>query len=311
MEDPAKTVIPAPAIRAGRLYLVSDASLETAAAEILRASLDHFEANLRSPGSDDDIERIHQMRVALRRLRAAIGLLRGAVDGAALETARARAKSIASAMGETRDWDVFLEHLRAGPAAAEKKPDFSALFGRVDALRAQARAAANAALDDAQTETFVMELRAAIATRDWRIEPALCEAGAARIFAARALKKLRARVLRKSRKLASLSPEARHDARIALKKARYGAEFFESLFAHHKQARAFSLALSRLQDGLGLYNDLQTAHALLDRIEADGNSAVVVASAFARGWFAHAGLSADAHARKSEKALKQLAPFWE
>jgi len=57
-----------------------------------------------------------------------------------------------------------------------------------------------------------------------------------------------------------LSPERRHEARIALKKARYGAEFFESLFSG-KDARAYLRDLAMIQDQLGDENDRATQPA--------------------------------------------------
>jgi CHAD domain-containing protein len=115
--------------------------------------------------------------------------------------------------------------------------------------------------------------------------------------------------LKKSKGLADRSPAARHRARIALKKARYGAEFFENLFGGEKAAADFIVTLARLQDGLGAYNDMATANALLDEIDVEAGPSLR-ASGFVRGWFAHAAKAGAAHARKSEKRLKKLEPFW-
>ena len=118
--------------------------------------------------------------------------------------------------------------------------------------RTQAYREAQEALTAPQTAQFVEELRLAIAQRDWRVEENMRGEGSARDFASRALTRLRKRLLKKSRDLATLSPEARHQARIALKKARYGAEFFHSLYSDsdQKTARAFLRALSEMQDGM-------------------------------------------------------------
>jgi CHAD domain-containing protein len=286
-------------------------SVQDAAVAVLGGALDHFEANLSVFHAGRTPESVHQMRVALRRLRAAIGLFRGALEGAGLEAARERAKALAEILGAARDWDVFHDRLRAGPAdAGAPEPSFRALTEAVSARRASAYAAAERAMAGAKAKIFVIELRRTIETKDWTLAPGAGEVGSARDFARKALTRLRKGALKKGRNLANLPPDGRHRARIALKKARYGAEFFESLFASHKDAAAFSAALAKLQDGLGAFNDLATASALLDEIDAADDGTAARASGFVRGWFAHAAQSGATHARKSEKRLKELEPFW-
>ena len=95
------------AIKAKPIELSEDDTLEAAAAAIFSASLEHFLANLPLLPTSSAPESVHQMRVALRRLRAAIGLLRPTLTGPSLETARDRAKTLASVLGAARDWDVF------------------------------------------------------------------------------------------------------------------------------------------------------------------------------------------------------------
>ncbi|WP_442755523.1 CHAD domain-containing protein [Methylocystis sp. JAN1] len=286
-------------------------SAEDAAVRVFSAALDHFEANVPTFHAAQASESVHQMRVGLRRLRAAIGLFKDALTGSALDAARARAKEIAGVLGDARNWDVFHDMLDGGPAQAlAEEPSFHSLLDALELNRAKAYRAAREKIEDAGTEGFLAEFRKAIAERDWTVAPGMAEEGSAKDFAAAALTKLRRRVLRKSRGLAGRAPEERHELRIALKKARYGAEFFESLFPDAEHAETFSAALARMQDGLGVYNDMETANALLDGIDAE-NDAALKASGFVRGWFAHAAQAGAAHAKKSEKRLRKLKPFWE
>lgn len=310
---PALHVIEAPppdAQKAKPVALLSTDSAEDAAVCVFSAALDHFEANLPAFNARQAPESVHQMRVALRRLRAAIGLFRDALSGPALDAARNRAKTLAGVLGQARNWDVFREMLEGGPARAlAGEPSLHALLDALERNRAKAYRAAQEALADAGTASFVADFRKAVAERDWTAAPGATEEGSARDFARGALTKLRKRVLKKSKGLAGRTPEERHELRIALKKARYGAEFFESLFSHQQEAADFSAALARMQDGLGVFNDMGTANALLDEIDAEGGAALR-ASGFVRGWFAHAAQAGAAHAKKSEKRLKALAPFW-
>lgn len=57
-----------------------------------------------------DIERVHDMRVATRRLRAALEVFRDAFPAAELKPVLRDVKRLADALGERRDPDVQLEH---------------------------------------------------------------------------------------------------------------------------------------------------------------------------------------------------------
>jgi triphosphatase len=297
-------------IKAKPIELSPDDTLEGAAAAIFSGALEHFLANVPLLQSLSAPESVHQMRVALRRLRAAIGLLRPAVTGPALETAAKRAKALAAILGAARDWDVFGVALSGGPREAiGDDPSFHALTDALETLREQAYRAAHEAVSSDETARFVDDLRLAIARRDWEAAPEMRAPGSASGFAVHALTDLRKRLLKKSKGLATLSADERHRVRIALKKARYGAEFFESLFDDRKDARAYLYALGEMQDQLGLFNDMEVANGLLDQIDAQTPEAAR-ASSFIRGWFAHAARQGVAHAESSEKRLKKLAPFW-
>ncbi|HEY8126780.1 MAG TPA: CHAD domain-containing protein [Methylocystis sp.] len=309
--EPSDVAADAPAaIKAPPVELSEDETLEEASVEMFSASLEHFLANVPLLQTSSAPESVHQMRVALRRLRAAIGLLRPTLSGPALETARERAKTLASVLGGARDWDVFGAMLSGGPREAiGDDPSFHALIDTIETLREKAYSAAHDAVSSDETSQFIEDLRLAIERRDWQVEPQMRAPCSACAFAERALTRLRKRLLKKSRGLATLSAEERHKVRIALKKARYGAEFFESLFQDRKGARAYLRALGDMQDQLGVFNDMEVANGLLDRVDAE-NEKVARASGFVRGWVAHAARQGVAHAGKSEKRLKKLAPFW-
>jgi triphosphatase len=298
------------AVRAAPARLSAEDSIETAAGRIFLAALDHFAANAAIFAKAETIESVHQMRVALRRLRAAIGLFRSALAGAALRTAAARAKTIASALGPARDGDVFLEMLDAGPGAmTEAAPNLSTLRAAVQRHRNEGYETAHKTLQSETTTIFVDDLRHAVATRDWNAAPGVETAGATRDFAKMPLVRLRKRVLRKSRDLATRTAEERHAARIALKKARYAAEFFESLFENRSAARDFIHRLAELQDALGADNDLAAANRLITHLHAD-DASLTLPAGFVCGWFAHAARDGVAHARQNEKRLKSLKTFW-
>ncbi|MBG0811076.1 CHAD domain-containing protein [Methylosinus sp. H3A] len=305
-------------VKGRRPKLAPDASLDEAIVATLSACLDQFVANWPALQCLAPEEAIHQMRVALRRLRAGVGLLRRGVASQALETASARARDISATLGAARNLDVLGDMLVAGPLAqANGEPSFYALLDAVERRRIEAHTTVAALVAAPQTTQFVIDLRAALAAKNWRPlpdeahHPALDPStpGSAKEFAVRSLDRLHRRAMKKSRDLASLTPEQRHDARIAFKKARYAAEFFESLFDAQGKARRYLRRTSALQDKLGAFNDLTVAAELL-REFGDAEADLAPASGFAIGWCAHAREGAAVDWKKTEKSLKTLEAFW-
>jgi CHAD domain-containing protein len=92
--------------------------------------------------SGADIEGVHDVRVASRRLRAAMDVAVDAFPATWYRPLHATAKEITSALGEVRDRDVLIEflaeeHLRA---PREEWPGLDRLIERVETEQATARA---------------------------------------------------------------------------------------------------------------------------------------------------------------------------
>jgi CHAD domain-containing protein len=101
-----------------------------------------------------DIERVHDMRVATRRLRAALEVFEPCFPAPQHEEALTEVKAVADALGERRDADVAiaaLERFAAGLAA----PDRPGVASLVEQIRTE-QADANARL-----EAFVQPRRLA------------------------------------------------------------------------------------------------------------------------------------------------------
>jgi CHAD domain-containing protein len=89
-----------------------------------------------------DIEGVHDVRVASRRLRAAMDVAQPAFPGKWYKSLHRTAKEITGALGEVRDRDVLLEALQRDRSAAPavEHPGIDRLIDRVERERAQARA---------------------------------------------------------------------------------------------------------------------------------------------------------------------------
>jgi CHAD domain-containing protein len=88
----------------------------------------------------DDIERVHDMRVATRRLRAAMEVFEPCFPPKRFKRTLVEVKALADALGERRDRDVAIEFLE-GLAGAVDESDSPALAGLVESLCEEQRAA--------------------------------------------------------------------------------------------------------------------------------------------------------------------------
>ena len=89
-----------------------------------------------------DIEGVHDVRVASRRLRAAMDVAAPAFPASWYKPLHKLAKEITSELGEVRDRDVMLEYLTAEREAAppNERPGIDRLIARIDRERIAARA---------------------------------------------------------------------------------------------------------------------------------------------------------------------------
>lgn len=221
-------------------------------------------------------EALHQMRVGLRRLRSALGLFKAVCGDRQLERIKTEARWLTKRLDTARNLDVFIAETFTPAAHLLGEDDGAAALGRT-LLRAQTRAYDRtlSALDTPRAIAFPLLLAEWLQAGDWtrneRLAPQRDEPVGP--FAKAALDRLRRKVRRKSRGLAKLTPEARHKMRIAVKKLRYGLDFFAPLYPR-RRVRVFGKVLGALQDSLGALNDIavgrQTAAGLAGRGAGSG-----------------------------------------
>lgn len=105
----------------------------------------------------DDVERVHDMRVATRRLRAALEVFEPCLPRKHQRKALKRVKALANALGERRDADVEIVMLE-GLLEAAAEADRAALLDLIEDLRAR-QAEANEALAPYVTPKRLKKLR--------------------------------------------------------------------------------------------------------------------------------------------------------
>jgi CHAD domain-containing protein len=196
---------------------------------------------------------IHQTRVSLRRLRAAFGLFRHAVDGPVIRALSAEAKWLAGECAPARDLHVFL---------TETVEDVPPLVTRVARRLADTHLQrARSALSGARFEAFDRQLHIFLDLSPAHPTDRLDE------FARAELNAHHDKVMKRGRKFASLDPHRLHRLRIAIKKLRYAADFLQPAFASatfaSKGPKPYIEATVRLQGALGAMNDRAVARHML------------------------------------------------
>jgi inorganic triphosphatase YgiF len=116
--------------------LAPNHSVDDAIGEVIGACIQQFTGNWPAFDAGGRPDPVHQMRVAMRRLRAALALFQRSFPSVELGAFRADARRIASAMGEARNWDVFGDMVRDGPQTVLQDDDaFGALLEASEAHR--------------------------------------------------------------------------------------------------------------------------------------------------------------------------------
>jgi CHAD domain-containing protein len=240
---------------------------------------------------------IHQTRVALRRLRAAFGLFRHAVDGPVMRALSAEAKWLAGECAPARDLHVFL---------TETVEDVPPIVQRVARRLADTHLQrARAALSGARYDAFDRQLHAFLDLSPAAPIDRLDE------FARGELKAHHDKVMHRGRKIDSLDSHRLHRLRIAIKKLRYAAEFLQPAFAP-AAAKPYIEATVRLQGALGALNDRAVARHMLADLATAARPTEDVAKSLKR--LAKQAESGEKRRRrkleKAWKVFKKAEKFW-
>ncbi len=269
--------------------VVTSISRTDTLAEVLQSliwsCLLHLQSNLRGAMAGDDAEYLHQMRVALRRLRVVLRMaekLRADEQLAALSTEVAM---LCVALGRIREWDVFIaQTVRPMCARMAGHAGLQALLAASERQRDACHAALQGEAQARELQRLILRFAIWMHGLYWQQQPVLPEL---RDFATSRLHKLDRRFARSGQHLNTLDAPRLHALRILAKKLRYSAEFFSGLYDKQK-AKAFLVALSGVQEVLGQINDIAVSHRLLDELVVNPDlSEHQEAVVLAKGWIAH------------------------
>ena len=229
---------------------------EEAISVVFQSCFSQFLGNLPVLERGDSIEAVHQMRVAMRRLRSAFGLVYRLSPSPEFDALRTESKRIGTLLGQARDWDVFVQTIRDGPLPGfADAPGFDKFIRVAQSKAEAAHGAVTRLANDRTVARFALRLDRFVGLRGWRGDPQsdrsdwLSESIVD--FAIKSLNRLHRRLLRRGKGFRSQSLGERHALRIAAKHMRYAVEFFGSLFHPHSAAERYIDKAQALQDLLG------------------------------------------------------------
>jgi CHAD domain-containing protein len=216
----------------------------------------------------DDIEQVHQARVATRRLRSDLRTFRSLVESAWAADLRERLRWLADLLGAVRDKDVLLERLSKEVKDVGPMDQRAArgLLARLEAEQGEVRAALLAAMDGAQYIDLLEMLLAAAAAPV--LAPEAEQPGKTALAGL-----VRNSVKHVDQAVAALgevrTDDELHNVRIRAKRARYAAEAAEPVWG--KRARKLASAMAGVQTVLG---DLQDAVVTEQWLRRSGRASV-------------------------------------
>lgn len=295
--------------------LTADMTVSDAFATVAWENLRQMQANEQGVLDGEDPEFLHQMRVALRRLRSSFSAFSHALPPDCAKSVKADLRWLGSRLGPARDWDVFVtETLPAVRGAVGEGVALAPLFAGAQSRRTAAQREVRRALRSRRYPRVMLGLCGWLASRAW-LDRADDEerarlASPVRPYAQTELERRYERVRRRGHRLAALDASGRHQLRIAIKKLRYSVEFFSSLF-DPEALHTLRTRLARLQDILGTMNDAATLHTLVSELQADTKDiALAEARGILFGWSAGHGAALHAELERAWKSFRRTPTCW-
>ena len=228
----------------------SEMSVAEAFETIVQSCVRHFRLNEPLVVHRRDPAALHQVRVAMRRLRTAFSLFKPALADPQFEALRQELGWFTGQLGEARNLDVLLRQ-RGLPRPLRKL------------LRKEREGAYDEtveALDSKRLRLLLIDLLAWLELGRWHQNHKAMRP--LPDFVARRLYKWWQEIAHHD-ELRSMRTKERHELRIEIKKLRYALEFVRPLHvrAEGKQ-KQFYKGVERIQESLGRLNDLATVQAM-------------------------------------------------
>lgn len=269
------------------VHLGVELGVSDAIRTILKHNLIYLAGWEKAARSPEDIEGVHQTRVAFRRMRSALTIFRQVIPKKVSAGWAKEMRELAGRLGAARDLDVFIDEALGSIRGKLPLPGAE----KLEALAIKHRDAAYedvcVMLDGDSYKRFKTEFGQWVDTRGWE-QASLKEKqrnlldGDLLSFARKVLDRQERKVLEAGAHVDKHAAEEMHRLRIECKKLRYAAEFFLPLFPGMDE---FIGHMKGLQDLLGVMNDVAVTRHLLDQIlEREADTQVLEYAGGIVGW---------------------------
>ena len=303
-----------PAAKAELVSITAEHVVDDVIALLMGSCWHHLLKNHMVAQEGTDPEGVHQMRLALRRLRTICALFRRDIPSPSFQAINSEARWLMQQLGPAREWDVFAETTVTRLVAAAPDIDLGGLREAVERQRKSSYGALQTVLADPRYSRFLLSLGHLVERRGWRDE---IDSEALAVLslpmptlADKILARLHRKALRRGAHFRQLNVDAQHDLRIDLKKLRYAAEFFLPLYATHAPAKRYVRRLARLQTSLGRARDIASTRVLLDAIRQEDPPSLHPAIGAVAGWQARDRIAVAKTLRKRWRRFKATPAFW-
>ncbi len=259
--------------KAELLKFPKKAGLPDVLQSLVWSCLSHLQKNIHGAQESSDAEYLHQMRVALRRLRVVLGMAASLCADEPLNALCAEVAALGATFGRVREWDVFLAEVMR-PVAIQRSEDgaMQVLLGECEQRHADCYAALRGTVQQRELQRLMLRFAIWMQSPYWqqlgmtgRDEPL-----SGRDFAMRHLRRLLKGYRRKVAQLGvnldtPVDCRQLHTFRIHVKKLRYSIDFFVSLYGV-KKSSSYLVALIEVQEILGRVHDCLMAQCLLEAL---------------------------------------------
>lgn len=276
---------------------------------VLLECLRHLQANLAEIGQGDDMEYVHQARVAIRRMRSADRAFAALPADATWNALMADLQQLGQKLGQVRDGDVLArETVARVQTALGHHVALQPITDTVLKHRKQHMQAVRAQLKSPRTGHMLLQLlqwlHMQAPPEDW-----IAVSQPLHTFAHHALTRRANAVEKLARRWEELNEEQRHTLRKQVKKLRYAAEFFSPIYSAGK-VKKYLASQQAMQKVLGAMNDAAVAHQMLQALAAS-HPRLGFACGCVAGWYSATGQLAIDHAARALQALREAQPFWQ
>lgn len=251
--------------------IAAEDEMPEAARKVLLAELVRVFKHEEGSRTGEDIEDVHDMRVATRRIRSIFRLLGPYFKQSAIRPYTDELRRLARALGEVRDLDVLIEDISAFQAAlkANKRTDLQPALDALDQQRQLARQALIEVLDSRAYRRFVKDFSKFLTSSGEGVKSpdgvGVVPSQVRHVLPGMIHQRLAA-VLAYDVVIHEADAVTLHALRIEFKRLRYAISLFDDVLG--TTISDFISVVKDVQDCLGHMNDAATArlklHSLLD-----------------------------------------------